>query len=186
MSKLGCEKVKITCDPKENFFECTSEAVAVSKHKKSILKKKKKNLFNAMEESLLIFALALFVVFLLILFLKNNAYFYASIVFLIGLCYLTGRIVSITNLYYVKKVSGKKTIILNEEGLTDQSYYDIQMNFSWNKIKAVVVHKYSVTILTDTPCYFYFPISQKKKIISTIKKYHKNTLILDDTEKGKK
>ena len=45
------------------------------------------------------------------------------------------------------------------------------MIFSWDKIKGFVVGKYTVTILTDTPIYFYFNISKKDEILKAIEKY---------------
>ena len=45
------------------------------------------------------------------------------------------------------------------------------MIFSFDKIKCIVVGKYTVTILTDTPVYFYFDISKKEDIIEAIEKY---------------
>ena len=52
------------------------------------------------------------------------------------------------------------------------------MLFKWNKIVGVIVGKHSVVILTDTPIYFFFSKRDSKKIIKTIERYHKNTMII--------
>ena len=56
------------------------------------------------------------------------------------------------------------------------------MIFNWDKIKAVVIKKYSVTILTDTNVYFYFDIKLKEDIIKCIKKYGSKTLIIENSQ----
>ena len=56
-----------------------------------------------------------------------------------------------------------KTII-DDNGITNDSFQNIKMIFSWDKIKMMIVKKYSITILTDTSCYFFFDISKKDEI----------------------
>ena len=54
----------------------------------------------------------------------------------------------------------------------------IKMTFNWDKVLGVVIGKYTVTILTDTPCYFYFKIDDKRKIIKVLEKYGEEDKII--------
>ncbi len=71
------------------------------------------------------------------------------------------------------------SVTIDERGIIDESYYGIKMLFKWNKIASVVIGKHSVVILTDTPVYFFFNRRDSKKIIKTIERYHRKTMIID-------
>ena len=71
------------------------------------------------------------------------------------------------------------TILIDKNGITDESYYGIKMIFNWSKIKGVVIGKRAITILTDTHIYFYFDISKKSEVIKAIEKYGNSDLIIE-------
>ena len=74
-------------------------------------------------------------------------------------------------------INGETSITKN--GIVNNTYKNIEMHFSWDLIDAVVVKKYSVTILTNTACYFFFDISQKDKIVDLLKKYKHEDLLVE-------
>lgn len=68
--------------------------------------------------------------------------------------------------------------MIDENGITDESYYGIKMILKWEKITGVVIGKHTITILTDTPVYFYFDIAKKEDVIKAIDKYGNKDLII--------
>lgn len=172
--------MKINCDVSQNFFKCYSEARAVAGQKKKILKTKKVGKINYIMQMILIY-LAILLFSTLLLFL-HNFWLCIIIVFVItaDIIYFSYGTAKVFMLYFFrKKMNFKSSIIIDEDGLTDQSYYGIKMIFAWKKLKAVVIKNNSVTILTDTPCFFYFDIAEKDNILKAILKYKKNILIVD-------
>ena len=100
--------------------------------------------------------------------------------YLASVIYLIAMLVNILTIYrFRKKQKFNNTIIIDKNGITDESYYGIKMIFSFDKINAIVVGKYTVTILTDTPCYFYFDVKEKENIIKAIEKYNKEVRIIN-------
>lgn len=101
-----------------------------------------------------------------------NIIFFSCLIYLISIIYLIitfCKVISINN--FRKKHNFKNSIVIDKNGITDKSYHGIKMIFKWEKIIGVVISKYTVTILTDTPVYFYFNISKKDDVISAIEKY---------------
>ena len=74
----------------------------------------------------------------------------------LDIIFLTITVVSTYYMYICRKKSPILDVIIDKEGITNFSFYNIKMVFNWDKIKAIVVKKNSVTILTDTPIYLYF------------------------------
>ena len=86
-------------------------------------------------------------------------------------------------MYFCRKNSPVLEAIIDEEGISNFSYYNIKMVFNWDKIKAVVVKKNSVTVLTDTPLYLYFDKKKENRIIKEIKKYKPEITIIKEKNK---
>ena len=172
--------MKIKCDLTNKFFTCYSEARGVAGSKRKILKTKKVNKMNYFTQTLLIYLLILLLC-ILMLFLKDFCFcMLSSLIVLLDVIYLSFEAIKLTILYdFRKKMKFKSIVILDEDGLTDTSYYGIKMVFGWDKIKAVVIKKNSVTILTNTPCFFYFDIKQKDNILEAVDKYSKKVLIVE-------
>lgn len=172
--------MKISTNMKKNYFDCYNEAKGFAVNKKYIIKRRKKNLFSYIERTLLIY-LFLFVINICINAFINPWKGYIPI-FIISLFEIIYLIYIIVNYVRTSNYKGKQkyinTINIDENGITDESYYGIQMLFKWNKIKAIVVGTYTVTILTDTPVYFYFSKEKKESIISAIKKYDNENKII--------
>ena len=79
----------------------------------------------------------------------------------------------------IKKNNFINEILINEDGITDKSFYDIKINLNWSKIKALVIKKKTLTFLTDTSLYFFFDINEKGTIIKAINKYNKDLPIIE-------
>lgn len=101
------------------------------------------------------------------------------ILYLISFIYLTYTIIDIIEIYNIrKKQQFSNMILIDKDGITDESYYGIKMMFKWEKITGIVIGKHTVTVLTDTPVYFYFEISKKDDIIKAVEEYGNKNLII--------
>lgn len=170
--------MKIECTI-ENYFKTYNEAKGVVLSKKKILKSKSPKCLNYLTRNIIVILLII-VLAVLIPFTTNICLI--SLIYILILLEVITISLAITNyvtLYlYRKKRNFKSIITLNKEGLTDTSFQGIKMIFSWDKIKGIVIKKYSITILTDTSCFFYLDIRNKKDIEKALDKYASKDLII--------
>ena len=127
-----------------------------------------------MQERLVIFIILYIISLLSSLLCCNgcNIIFFSCLIYLISIIYLIITFCNVISIYnFRKKHNFKNSIVIDKNGITDESYHGIKMIFKWEKIIGIVISKYTVTILTDTPVYFYFNISKKDDVISAIEKY---------------
>lgn len=173
--------MKIDTSISKNYFTLFDESRGVAIHKKSILKRRKSNTLSYLQGKLIVFIL-LFILDIFFAFLcRFNCYMvcFTCLTYLITLVYLFCTVINIIGIYkFRKKQQFSNTILIDKNGITDESYFGIKMIFRWEKITGVVIGKYTVTILTDTPIYFYFDISKKKEVIKAVEKYGNKDLII--------
>ena len=174
--------MKIETNISKNYFARFDEARGVALHKKSVLKNRKSKTLSYTQSRLIVFII-LFILSILSCFLPyfNLCLFILPwLMFLITFLYLIYIIIDITSVYiFRKRMQFSNTILIDKNGITDESYYGIKMIFNWSKIKGVVIGKRAITILTDTPIYFYFDISKKAEVIKAIEKYGNSDLIIE-------
>ena len=158
---------------KNNYFKIDDEAKSVATHRKEIIKSKKNTTLTYSTETLLIFI----TIILISMILKTHK----LEIITLGILYLLINILRFINSYkFRKKQNFKSEIIIDKKGITDiSSFKNTEILFKWDKIKAIVLKKYSLTILMDSRIYFYFDIKEKDKIIKEIKKYKKDILIIN-------
>ena len=110
----------------------------------------------------------------------KTLFLFTAIPFASLIIYILYSIIRTTWSYNFKKKNNfENTIILDEEGLTDKSFYGIKITITWDKIKAFVIKKHTITVITDTSLYFFFDIKEKDQVLKAIDKYSKNTLIIE-------
>ena len=172
--------MKIKSDLSYNFFTIYGDAKGIARNKKLITKTKGKIYINYYLELLIRF-IALMVIGYYFFYSKNQLISLFAFVFLIITVSLyIVKTLSIIKVYELKyRNNFISSVTIDERGIIDESYYGIKMLFKWNKIVSVVVGKHSVVILTDTPVYFFFNRRDSKKIIKTIERYHRKTMIID-------
>ena len=165
--------MKIETNLNNNFFKIYDESRSVAIHRKEIIKNKKANALTFSTEVLLVFTIIL----LISLIIKKNGILFMTLSFI----YLMTNIIRFISSYkFRKKQNLKNEIIIDEKGITDlSSFKNVEILFKWAKIKAIVIKKYSVTLLMDSNIYFYFDIKEKEKIIKEVKKYKKDILIIN-------
>ena len=158
---------------------CYSESKGVAVHRKNILRTKKSNPLNYYTEIVLASLSILLISFVLTFTHNICLWLFASILAMFDIIFLFVIIFSFLFVYTFRhKQQFKNTIILDDDGLTYKTAYNIKVIFPKEKIKALVIKKHSLTILTDTPCYFYFDIQNKEKIMEALKKYKFKTTII--------
>ena len=165
--------MKIETNLNNNFFKIYDESRSVAIHRKEIIKNKKANALTFSTEVLLVFTIIL----LISLIIKKYGIIFMTLSFI----YLMTNIIRFISSYkFRKKQNFKNEIIIDEKGITDlSSFKNVEILFKWAKIKAIVIKKYSVTLLMDSKIYFYFDIKEKEKIIKEVKKYKKDILIIN-------
>lgn len=173
--------MKIDTNISNNYFSCFDEARGVAIHKKSVLKNRKSKMLSYTQGKIIGFVL-LFLLSLLFAFLCTlncHMVWLLLLLYLITIIYLTQAVINIVGIYsFRKKQKFSNTILIDENGITDESYYGIKMIFKWEKITGVVIGKHTITILTDTPVYFYFDIAKKEDVIKAVEKYGNKDLII--------
>lgn len=171
--------MKIECNI-NNYFKTHNEARGVVLSKRKILKNKNPKCLNYLTRNIILIILIAILVVLLFLTGNNNLRCFGCFLVFLEIISIIFIIICNIRMYTFRKKRNFKSIItIDKEGITDTSFMGIKMIFNWSKIKGVVIKKYSITILTDTPVYFYFDISSKKDILGAIKKYASKDLIIE-------
>lgn len=165
--------MKIETKLNNNFSKIYDESRSVAIHRKEIIKTKKANALSFSTEVLLVFTIIL----LISLIVKE----FKTIFIILDIIYLMTNIIRFISSYkFRKKQNFKNEIMIDEKGITDlSSFKNVEILFKWTKIKAIVIKKYSITLLMDSNIYFYFDIKEKDKIIKEVKKYKKDILIIN-------
>ena len=162
----------------KTYLRNYNEPKGILVNKKRVLKHKTTKVPTYFISSLItILLLTTFTIIFTIIDKSNifSIYFLASLII-----YILYIIIRTTWSYNFKKKNNfENTIILDEEGLTDKSFYGIKITISWDKIKAFVIKKHTITVITDTSLYFFFDIKEKDQVLKAIDKYSKNTLIIE-------
>ena len=177
--------MEFTFSKDKNYFKCYDEARGVAMNKKYILKNKKLNLFTYTDYMYLIFSI-LFFLSIILMFSKNfNTVMLGIIITIFDILFLLYVFISTYIMYnYCRKKKLPLKVLVDKNGITNSSYYDIKMIFKWEKILGIVVKKNSITVLTDTPIYFYFDKSKETSLIKEIKKYKKDITIIKEKKKS--
>ncbi len=179
--------MKINSNLTKDFFEVYDESKGIAIHRKKVLKKKRVPLFSCYEEVFISLVILVIASALLLTVENELSYQCAAFLAIVSLIYLIVIVIQIIVAFgYHKNQKFKSAVTIDEEGIATDSYFGIYMRLDWSKIKAVVIKNRSITILTDTPCYFMFSGRQRSKIEEALQKYHPNTLILEKNKKVKK
>ena len=71
---------------------------------------------------------------------------------------------------------------VDAEGIKDFSSDGMIVGFGWDNIKAVVIKKHTINILTDNSIYFFIDVKYKDRLLLAIERYNPNLLIIDKTK----
>lgn len=194
------DKVKkdtiIEYDLRDSYALIYDEAYGVAKKRKKLLKNPNTKTHTYLSVTIFRLLLILFLDILALLYLKSRGYtdifcfiYYNQqysldiigiICILMPLLYL---VLAINIIMFIVRINiRRKKLVgsfkLSKEGLTDSTFKGIKILFEWQRIKMVIIKKYSIIILTDTPIYFFVNKEIESKLIKSLKKYKKDILIV--------
>ena len=172
--------MKISSDISKNFFLIYSEARGFATRKNKIIKKNKINKLGYFSRITLVFIFWWIIGFILLLKCDSKNCVLPSVILCLDVTFYLLLVVRLflISIFRKKRLGYKTSITINKKGLIDNSFYNIEMTFGWDLIKAIVVGKYSVVIFTDTPCYFTFDKSELDNILKALEKYEKEVKII--------
>ena len=135
-------KTKITKD----FYKYFDESRGIAIQKRKVLKNKNSSCLTYTQIQLTVFVIMLVVglLFMLLGKVDYRGYIIGSVVFILSLCYIVGCIASVIGYYNFRKSCSKKGLVVDENGVTDESFYGIKMTFSWKKILGIVITKNTI------------------------------------------
>lgn len=170
--------MEIKTNMKKSYLRNYNEAKGIAVNKKRVLKHKTNKVPTYLTSVLITITLLSICTTLFSIIDSSNIF---KLFFLISLIiYISYSILrTIWSVNFKKKQEFLNTIIIDENGITDSSFYNIKININWNKITAIVIKKYTITFITDTHLYFFFDISKKEEILKLVKKYSKENLVID-------
>lgn len=171
--------MKIESNMKNTYLKHYNIAKGIAVNKKQVLKNKTIKVPTYLISALI--TIVLLTIFLVIFCLIDKSKIITILYLTMLIVYIFYVIIRTTWSYnFKKKKNFLNEIILDEEGLTDQSFYGIKITLNWSKLKAIVIKKQTITILTDTNLYFFFDINEKEEILKAINRYNKDLTIIGD------
>lgn len=170
--------MEIKTNMKKSYLKNYNEAKGIAVNKKRVLKYKTNKVPTYLTSALITITLLSLCTILFSIIDTSNIF---KTFFLVSLIiYISYSIIrTIWSINFKKKQKYLNTIIIDENGITDSSFYNIKININWNKITAIVIKKYTITFITDTHLYFFFDISKKEEILKLVKQYSKEHLVID-------
>lgn len=171
--------MEIKSNMKKTYLRNYNEAKGIVVNKKRVLKYKTNKVPTYLTSSLI--TITLLSICTILFSLIDSSNIFKTIFLVLLITYISYSIIRTIGSILLKKnqIDLINTITIDENGITDKSFFKIKINLSWDKIKAVVVKKYTVTFITDTQLYFFFDIKDKEEILKQVKKYSKETLIIE-------
>lgn len=179
--------MRIKYDMNDNYFKCYNESQGIIAKRSDIIKNPKIKLHGYIERGFI----HLFLIFIILIFFAVTTYIITENVdfnllykissVLLGLIFLYFGIFLISYSFENKKIhSGELEV--DAEGIKDYSDTGMVIGFSWNNIKAIVIKKHTITILTDSQIYIFMDIEYKDRLLLAIERYNKDLLIIDKTK----
>lgn len=171
--------MEIKSNMKKTYLRNYNEAKGIVVNKKRVLKHQTNKVPTYLTSALI--TIVLLSLCLTIFSIIDQSNIFKTIFLVLLIVYISYSILRTIASVLLKKnqIDLINTITIDENGITDKSFFKIKINISWNKIKAVVIKKYTVTFITDTQLYFFFDIKHKEEILKLVKKYSKDTPIIE-------
>lgn len=175
--------MKIKYDMSDNYFKYYNEGQYIYAKKRKI-KDKKNFKIKSFSTSLLqnsIFAIILWSCSLIFLIFEKSL-FYNIFFFYTSFLVVIQIILDIYFFVNFKKINisvHKGLIIIDENGITDNSESGFNLSVPWDRVDVAVIGNNTITILLKTNDYlFILPISIKEDIIKALKKYNAEISII--------
>lgn len=183
IKKHFTDKDTIEYDMRFNYSACYNEAAGIALKKSTIIKKPSTNTHTYTYYGILYLLLTTILNVVIFIIAKktsfNSIIAYCSIMttifYLLIFIYFLNYLLRIIFSKYRNK---KGHIKISKEGITDSTFKGIKILFEWEHIKMIVIKKHTITILTDTPIYFFVNKEIEYQLLTTIRKYQKEIPII--------
>lgn len=166
----------------ENFVGCYDEARGMALGKRQILERESSKILSFMQRKLVVFGLWFVFGVLLSFFAEYSEAVLpiVCIIFVASMVYVAANLLEIYKSYRAKKEARFiGHILIDKDGVTDEAHNGVKTSVEMDKILGVSIGKYTVTVLTDTPIYFFFPLSDKERVLKAFKKNNKKVRIIE-------
>jgi len=179
--------MRIKYDMTDNYFNCYNESQGIIVNKDDIIRNPKFKLHNYIEKGI-INVLLIFVILIV-----SNLIFYiigeniiTKILNILSFIMLILMVLYFLMFYIGYSVEKRRKHIgaleVDADGIKDYSDDGMVIGFSWDNIKAVVIKKHTINILTDGTIYFFIDVKYKDRLLLAIERYNKDLLIIDKTK----
>lgn len=174
--------MKIKYDMSNMYNACYNEALGVATHKKDVFNGKKVHNYTSYGY--------MYLIAIILVIIVNSMFYYFTDLYVVSFTLTIFSIILVLLIiiyfliYYIRRNISKSRkrsgyLDISDEGITDESFMGIKMIFHWQKIQAIVVGNKALTILTDTPVYFFLDNSVKDEIINNLKKYKSDIKVIE-------
>ena len=179
--------MKIKYDMTDNYFKCYNESQGIMMAKDEILKNPKSKLYTYIEKgviNLLLIVLVLILSRILYYFDNSNGITkILDIICLISTCLLVLYFFIFFTGYLVeKRRKHVGNLEVDATGIKDLSDNGMIIGFSWDNIKAVVIKKHTVNIITDSSIYLFMNVRYKDRLLNAIERYNPTLPIIDKSK----
>lgn len=171
--------MEIKSNMKKSYLRNYNEAKGIAVNKKRVLKHQTSKVPTYLTSALI--TITLLSISTIIFSIIDSSNIFKTIFLVLLITYTSYSIIRTIASVLLKKnqIDLINTIVIDEDGITDKSFFKIKINVSWDKIPAVIVKKHTVTFITDTQLFFFFDIKNKEEILKLVKKYSKNTKVIE-------
>lgn len=177
--------MRIKYNMSNNYFKCYNEFQGILLSRNEVLKKNYKP-HNYIERGIinLISLLFMFLISKFLYYIDNNNIFtkILDVLIILILCIMVLYFV----LFFVGYFSEKRKVHIgnleiDSEGIKDFSSSGTIIGFSWKNIKAIVIKKNTINIITDGTLFIFIDITYKDRFLNAINRYNPNLPIIDNS-----
>lgn len=178
--------MKIKYDMNKNYFRCYNESQGVMMAKNEILKNPKAKIYNYVEKGIINILLVVIIYILskILLFFDNTNMIVKmlNIIVIIALCLIILYFLVFFIGYFVEKSKNHiGNLEVDATGIKDLSDSGMIVGFTWDNIKALVIKKHTINIITDSSIYLFIDITYKERLLKAIERYNPDLTIIDKT-----
>ena len=179
--------MRIKYDMSDNYFKCYNESQGVIMNKNEILKNPNIKLYSYIGKGIIniLLIVLIFISSRIIKYIDNSS----LIVKILDVIVIISLILVILYfiVFYVSYLVEKRrkhvgNLEVDAEGIKDFSDNGMIIGFGWDNIKAVVIQKHTINIITDEPIYLFIDIKYKDRLLIAIERYNDKLLIIDKTK----
>lgn len=183
VKKLFKKNITINYNFQNNFIPCYNESFGIATHRNKYFKNPRSKIHSYTYYGFIYLWLTI-IYNLLVLILYKIIGYNSFICILCCLMHIINFLIILYFIFYLvrlilsKRRKLKGSFIIDKNGLIDSTFKGIKIIFEWSKIKLVIIGNNSITILTDTPIFFFVNKELESILVPALKKYKKNLLII--------